>query len=125
MNKVESIARLNEAHQLNLVDADVYVFDGEMYISSSKAAEMLHMPMHSFSNYYVPAFSQANLVKRLILGRCRWYVVADLEKLLRLSIKSKKSLFQICEEARKLNDKKHIKHASKKITVKKGGHRAR
>lgn len=96
------VSRINARHSLGLTTEDVQCYEGEVYVSTTKAAEFMRASFNIFSNQYVPAITgkkhgSYQWVRRMILGRSRWYAFSDLEKLLELSVKENKSVFEICK----------------------------
>lgn len=96
MDIKQRIVEINNLHELDLTMDDVHIFDGVLYLSSVKSAKLLRATFHSFSNEYVPVLIKSG-VRRMILGRAKWYSFDDLEKLLRKARDFNKSVFDICE----------------------------
>lgn len=97
MNTVAEIEKINQKHQLNLTEKDVHIFDNTIYISSQKAALLLHATFQAFSNYYVKPLVGKGGVARIILGKTRWYCLSDLERVIQTAIEKKKSIFEVCK----------------------------
>lgn len=94
-NITERIEIINQKHQLDLKEEDVHIFDGTLYISSQKAAALLHTSYQAFScNYTKPLEGK---VARIKLGKSCWYSLSDLEQVIQKSIAENKSVFEICK----------------------------
>lgn len=96
------ITAANAKHDLGLTEADVYYYDGELYISTTKAAQFLRATYHSFTNYLLPHLMGTEKgthawVRRAILGQSKWYALSDLEAVMDTAIKENLSIFDVCK----------------------------
>jgi hypothetical protein len=97
----DTLIRINARHGLNLTQEDVQYFDGVVYISHTKAAGFFRASPPIFSSQYVPALTGKKYgyqwVRRMPLGKTRWYAFEDLEKVRSLSIEQNVSVFDLCK----------------------------
>ena len=91
----EQITKINQRHNLSITEDDIYVFDSNIYLSSLKAAELLNATYHAFCNYYSDKIVKSMLVSRLLLGKNKWYLLSDLERLLRDAAQQNKTIFDL------------------------------
>lgn len=108
MDKIKQlIADANKKHELGLAEADTHFYNGELYISTTKAGQFFHASFHVFTNFYVPAITKEGMVRRIITGKAKWYSLDDLEGLMDKAIKQNKSVYDLCKiEKRKSYQRK-------------------
>lgn len=90
------VSKMLKDHGLSLYDSDMYIVKGIVYISTAKAAELLSTTHHQFCVSYVRPLL-ASGVRRVILGRRRYYCLSELLMRLEKSIEKSKSIYEICE----------------------------
>lgn len=90
------VSRMLKDHSLALCDSDMYVVKGIVYITTSKAAQLLSTTHHQFCVSYVKPLLSSG-VRRVILGRRRYYCLSELLMRLEKSIEKGRSIYEICE----------------------------
>lgn len=86
---------LNKNYNLYLTRKRIYVFKGEIFISTKDAAKFLGTHYHNFCVDYSHVIT--NMVRMTKLARAKYYSVDDLIKLITKNIKTGKTIIELCK----------------------------
>lgn len=91
----QKIKDLNKNYNVLLTRERVYVFNGEIFISTKDSAKFLGTDYHNFCSVYSHVIIKKGKVRMTKLARAKFYNVDDLIKLFTRCIKARKSVLQL------------------------------
>jgi hypothetical protein len=99
----KQIETINEKYDIGLTPDNATLFDGMFYITTTKAAEMLHVGYLPFT-ITVRRWLVSAGVRSVSISRGKWYSFHDIEKILRESIEKNISVIEFCKLNRKVKN---------------------
>ena len=91
------IDMLWETYGVKVQATDIYIFENEAHLCTSKTADIFSTSYHRFSNVYVPQLVLAG-VHRIIAGRNKYYNIDEVLDILTESLKRGVSVAEICDK---------------------------
>ena len=91
-------------YDISLQNKDIYIASKVIYISSKKVAQLFRTSYHNFSNEYVQPLLKSG-VRRVILGRHKFYCMSEVIDRLKLATTQDKSILDVCKSMRKKRKK--------------------
>lgn len=83
---------------------DIYLADDEAFLSTRKVAELLRVSHHTFSNQYAKPLMRSG-IRRLSLGRSKFYCLEEILEILSSAIKTGKTVFDTIHGRKKSKKK--------------------
>lgn len=91
-----AIKLLADDYNIEIDAMDVYKASGIVYLATSKVCELLQVAPHTLSSEYVKPMTKSG-VRRVQLGRAKYYCLIEVLSRLNSSIKKDKTFLEICE----------------------------
>lgn len=103
------ISMLWEMYGVKVQATDIYLFEDQAHLCSSKTADIFRTSYHNFSNAYVPYLMIAG-VHRIIAGRNKYYNIDAALDILSEAEKRGVTVSEVCDERHtKIKQKKRRK----------------
>jgi hypothetical protein len=97
--KIQSIIdSYNKTFGQNIAEADIFIFETQVYLSTAKVADLLRICNHQFSIVY--AHDVRKRVHMIHQGRNKWYDIKKITQIMKTSIKTGDSFLEICKNRR-------------------------